>query len=219
MSVSSFLFKIKSAGLDINTVYDVGAFRGEWSMDLKYRTLPDAKFFLFEGNPECEDGLKERKLPYFITVLSNPNRGEVDFYNGTNTGDSYYKETAKTYDTIGSIRVQTQTLDDIIDKLSLPIPQFIKLDTQGSEIDILKGAEKNIMGKTELIYTEMPIIEYNKGAPKFSDYIDYMKSYDYIPIDILDFHRHEETLMQVDMMFMLRSAKYKFLGENDVIRV
>jgi len=49
--------------------------------------------------------------------------------------------------------------------------------------------------------------------------MDYFLSHDYIPIDILDIHRHEETLMQVDMMFMLRSAKYKFLGENDVIRV
>lgn len=217
--MNRFLFNLMSKGFKIETVYDVGAFRGEWSMDLKYNVLKDAKFFLFEGNPECEDGLKERRLPYFITVLSNPGRGDVDFYNGTNTGDSYYKETAKTYDDIGSIRVPTQTLDDIIERLSLPIPQFIKLDTQGSELDILKGAERNIVGKTELIYTEMPIIEYNKGAPKFSDYIDYMKSFDYIPIDILGVHRYEETLMQVDVMFMLRSAKYKFLGENDVIRV
>lgn len=219
MVVNKFIFNVKSKGLDIKTVYDIGAFRGAWSMDLRYSVLPNSKFFLFEGNPECEESLKERNMPYFMTVLSNPGRGDVDFFNGTNTGDSYYKETAKTYDTIGSIRVPTQTLDDIIEKSELPIPQFIKLDTQGSELDILKGAERNIMGKTELIFTEMPIIEYNKGAPKFSEYMDYFLSHDYIPIDILDILRHEETLMQVDMMFMLRSAKYKFLGENDVIRV
>jgi hypothetical protein len=93
------------------------------------------------------------------------------------------------------------------------------LDTQGAELDILRGAEKHIMGKTELLLTEMPIVEYNRGAPKFSEYIDYMRSFDYIPIDVFQIHRAEETLLQVDLMFMLRSAKYKFLGENNVIRV
>jgi hypothetical protein len=109
-------------------------------------------------------------------------------------------------------------LDELIDKHNLPIPDFIKLDTQGSELDILKGASK-VMGKTSLIFTEMPIIEYNKGAPKFSDYMDFFKAHDYIPVDIFDMHRAEETLMQVDIMFMLRETKYRILGANDVIRV
>jgi len=69
-------------------------------------------------------------------------------------------------------------LDELIDKHNLPIPDFIKLDTQGSELDILKGATK-IVGKTPLIFTEMPIIEYNKGAPKFSEYMDFFKAHDY----------------------------------------
>ena len=219
MDLNKFLFDITSRGLNIQTVYDVGAHVGSWSLNLRYNLLHNANFFLFEGNPEYEQNLKETSLPYLITVLSNPGRGEVEFFNGTNTGDSYYKETTSIYDQMGSIRVPTRTLDDIIDHYNLPIPQFIKLDTQGAELDILRGAQKHIMGKTELLLTEMPIVEYNKGAPKFSEYIDYMRSFDYTPIDVFQVHRAEETLLQVDVMFMLRSAKYKFLGENNVIRV
>lgn len=214
-----FISDMRSKGLNIDTVYDIGAHRGDWSIELKYRALPNAKFFLFEANPEYEERLKERNMQYFITTLSNPGRGEVDFYSLSNTGESYYKETTSHYDNVQPTKVQTQTLDDIIEKLNLPIPQFIKLDTQGSELDILRGAERNIMGKTEMIFTEMPIIEYNKGAPKFSDYMDYMRSFDYIPVELIGIHRSEETLMQVDIMFVLRSAKYEFLGTNSTIRV
>lgn len=219
MDLNKFLFNIVSKGLNIQSVFDIGAHIGLWSMNLRNNVLHSSNFFLFEGNPKYEQDLKRTSLPYIITVLSNPGRGEVEFFNGTNTGDSYYKETTAIYDQMGSVRVPTHTLDDIIEHFNLPIPQLIKLDTQGAELDILRGAEKHIMGKTELLLTEMPIVEYNRGAPKFSEYIDYMRSFDYIPIDVFQIHRAEETLLQVDLMFMLRSAKYKFLGENNVIRV
>ncbi len=114
-------------------------------MDLKYNVLQNSRFYLFEGNKECEESLKEKKLMYFMDVLADPGRGEVDFYNGTNTGDSYYQETTKIYEGFQPIRVPTITLDELIDKHNLPIPDFIKLDTQGSELDILKGVSK-VMG-------------------------------------------------------------------------
>lgn len=218
MKLNKILFAAKSNGLVINTVYDIGACNGSWSMNMRYNLLPNAKFYLFEGNPAYEEQLKSRNMPYFITVLSNPDRGEVEFFNGTNTGDSYYKETTKIYDTMSSIHLPTQTLDNLIQEQDLPIPQFVKLDTQGSELDILAGA-KIILGKTEFLLTEMPIVEYNKGAPKFSDYVDVMKENGYVPIDIIDIIRAEDTLLQIDILFMLKDAKEKFLGKYDVIRV
>ena len=201
----------------IQTVYDVGACNGWWYMDTR-PYLPEAKFFLFEANPEYEETLKQTGQRVFNKVLSNPGRGEVEFYNGTNTGDSYYKETTTIYDNQVPIKVPTITLDELIEQNNLPIPQLLKLDTQGSELDILQGATK-ILGKTELIVTEMPIIEYNKGAPNFSEYLNFFKSHDYIPVDVLEVHRGEETLIQLDILFVLRSAKYKVLGTNREVRV
>jgi FkbM family methyltransferase len=218
MKLNKIIFAAKSNGLNIETVYDIGACTGSWSMNMRYSLLPNAKFYLFEANPDYEKDLQGRNMPYFMTVLSNPERGEVEFYNGKNTGDSYYKETTKIYDEMSCIKLKTQTLDNLIQEHNLPTPQFIKLDTQGSELDILDGA-KTILGKTEFILTEMPIVEYNKGAPKFSDYVDAMRVNDYVPIDIIDIIRAEDTLLQVDVLFMLKSAKEKFLGVYDVIRV
>lgn len=201
----------------IETVYDVGACNGWWYMNTR-PYLPEAKFFLFEANPAYEEQLKRLGQTVFNKVLSNPGRGEVEFYNGTNTGDSYYKETTTIYDEQPSIKMPTVTLDELIEEHNLPIPQLLKLDTQGSELDILEGATK-LIGKTQMIVTELPIIEYNKGAPKISDYLDYFRAHDYIPIDIVEVHRGEETLIQLDILFALRSAKNKVLGANVQVRV
>ena len=217
LGLNSYLSIFEYSPIKIETVYDVGACNGWWYSGVR-PFLPEANFFLFEANPEYEEILKQTGQRVFNKLLSNPGRGEVDFYNGTNTGDSYYKETTTIYDDKTSIKMPTVTLDELIEQNNLPIPQLLKLDTQGSELDILKGATK-LLGKTELIISELPIIEYNRGAPNISEYLEFFKSHDYIPVDVLEVHRGEETLIQLDILFILRSAKYQVLGPNRQVRV
>ena len=217
LGLNSYLSIFEYSPIKIETVYDVGACNGWWYSGVR-PFLPEANFFLFEANPEYEEILKQTGQRVFNKLLSNPGRGEVDFYNGTNTGDSYYKETTTIYDDKTSIKMPTVTLDELIEQNNLPIPQLLKLDTQGSELDILKGATK-LLGKTELIISELPIIEYNRGAPNISEYLEFFKSHDYIPVDVLEVHRGEETLIQLDILFILRSAKYHVLGPNRQVRV
>lgn len=216
--INNYLFMMEEKGLRFKTVYDVGACNGLWSTTLKEDYLYESEFIMFEANSEYNEVLKSTGIRYFNTVLSSPGRGEVEFFNGTNTGDSYYKETTTIYDQMDSIKLPTTTLDDLIEKYNLQIPQLLKLDTQGSELDILSGATK-LVGKTELILTELPIIEYNKGAPNISDYLNYFKAHDYIPIDVIEVHRGEHTLIQLDILFILREAKNKYLSPNVQVRV
>jgi Methyltransferase FkbM domain len=149
--------------------------------------------------------------------LSNPGREYVNFYNGSNTGDSYYKETTKHYDDQGSIRLPCVTLDALVKEHDLPLPNFIKLDTQGSELDILAGAE-SFLSSVDLIYTECPIVKYNHGAPNIQDYLDYFKRKRFIPVDILEIHRAENILLQIDIMFVSLQMKELFFGPNNFIR-
>ena len=43
------LTRVRRRGMRIETVYDIGAHRGEWTRDIRV-SLPDAEFILFEGN-------------------------------------------------------------------------------------------------------------------------------------------------------------------------
>ena len=205
-------------GLTINNVYDIGACIGSWSSELKKNCLSDSTYFLFEANERYVPLLSQSGFYFFSILLSSPNKGVVKFYNGTNTGDSYYKETTKWYDEQESINVQSYTLDHIIDGHKLPIPDFIKIDTQGSELDILAGAE-SVIDKVSLIHVECPIIEYNAGAPKMQDYLDYFKSKNFIPVEVTEVHVGEDTLLQIDILFVRKDIKEKYLQPNNFIRV
>lgn len=212
-----FLEVIQKTGLKIDTVYDVGACVGAWSQTVKTAVLKDAEFILFEANPAYAPILATTGFRNFTTVLSNPGRDSVDFFNGTNTGDSYYKETTKYYDNQGSITLPCTTLDKLIAEHNLPVPNFIKLDTQGSELDILAGAG-SVINQVDLIYTECPIVRYNAGAPNMQDYLDYFRMRKFLPVGLLETHYIENTLLQVDIMFMRQATKEKFLGANEFVR-
>lgn len=217
-SLNLLLHKLQINGLNINTVYDIGACRGDWSKQMK-SYLPNADFFLFEANPAYDQVLAQTGFPYLCgQVLSNPGRETVAFYNGTNTGDSYYKETTKFYDNQTTVDLPCTTIDDLNEKFGLPPANFIKLDTQGSELDILAGAEKMI-SSVDLVLTECPIICYNKGAPNIQDYLDYFKSKDFVPVALCEDHVIEDTLIQIDLLFMRRETKQKFLSTNEYIRI
>jgi FkbM family methyltransferase len=217
MTLTQFLTDVQNAGLKIDTVYDIGAWVGQWSREMKNTTLANSDFVLFEANPAYKSILNQSGFTTFCgTALSNPGRESVVFYNGTNTGDSYYKETTKYYDEQGHIELPCMTLDQVRENLNLAIPQFIKIDTQGSELDILSGA--SFLNQVDLIYSECPIIQYNSGAPNMQDYLKFFKSLMFIPVAVLEIHIHEATLVQIDIMFMRKETKERIFGPNINIR-
>lgn len=216
-TIGSFLQDIQKKGLKIDTVFDIGACVGNWARQMKNTVLFDSNFFLFEALPDHENALKETGLPYIIGVLSNPGRESVEFYVGKDTGDSYYKENTGHYDNRESVTMPCFTLESVVDSNEMPLPNFIKIDSQGSELDILKGFEK-YLDKVDLIYLECPFIVYNLGAPGLQEYLEYMKSKRFIPVDLLQIHNSENTLLQIDVMFMREDSKNKYLGSNKYIR-
>lgn len=216
-TIGDFLKSIQDKGLKIETVYDIGACVGNWARQMKNTVLFDSNFYLFEALTDHENALKETGMPYIIGVLSNPGRETVDFYVGKDTGDSYYKENTGHYDSRTPVTMPCFTLQDVVDDNEMPIPNFIKIDSQGSELDILKGFEK-YLDKVDLIYLECPFIKYNLGAPGLQEYLEYMKSKRFIPVDLLQIHNSENTLLQIDVMFMREDVKIKYLGPNKYIR-
>jgi len=69
--------------------------------------------------------------------------------------------------------VKLQPLDDIFEDDAHF--QIIKLDTQGSELDILRGGS-SLIEKADVIIMEISYIEFNEGAPTAEETIDYMKT-------------------------------------------
>lgn len=215
--INSFLRQCRMNDVEIKHVYDIGACAGRWTHAMKDGPLFDCSFYMFEGNPIYKDVLSTYNEFNYIGVLSSPGVDEVEFYNGNDTGDSYYKETTAHYENKTPVKLPARTLQSVVDEYSLPQPDFIKIDTQGSELDVFSGA-KNLVKNSKLIYMECPVIEYNKGAPKITQYLEFMKGMKFIPFDIFEIHRAEGVLLQIDIMFIQEKTHKKLFGDIPHIR-
>jgi FkbM family methyltransferase len=207
------LSQLRSAGLPIDVVYDVGARHGEFTQSLR-KTLPNARFILFEANPKCAPVLRARGFEHYISVLSSDVR-EVEFYDTDSTGDSYFKENTRRYDTVTPTRCTTQTLDALVTEHRLPKPHFIKLDTQGSELDILRGAPE-CLASSSLLYLECPTVRYNSGAPSLQQYLDFLDGAGFLPHELCEAHYSHGALVQLDVLFVRKEHLRRALPESQL---
>lgn len=102
---------------------------------------------------------------------------------------------SKNYDVVDMINIKCSSLDSIIQKNSLAF-DFLKIDTQGSELSILQGgaiALKGILG----IEVEIEFAEIYENQPLFTDVYLYLVEQGF---EILDF------------VYLSRWGNYKFSG-------
>ena len=59
--------------------------------------------------------------------------------------------------------VNTRTLDSVVKERGFPLPELVKLDVQGAEIDILRGATSTLQNVKHLL-VELQSVQWNKGA-------------------------------------------------------
>jgi len=94
------------------------------------------------------------------------------------------------FDIINEVHENTTIIDEEFDNSTLP--HFIKIDTEGSELDILKGAEKslnNILG----FEIECEFFELRNNQPLFSDVKIFLEKYNFEFIDFLHITRWERN--------------------------
>jgi FkbM family methyltransferase len=146
------------------------------------RIWPNAETVAFEAMDSSEFLYKEQGLKYFMGALSDVTGKEVEFYQNDwhPGGNSYYKENAEVnpeapqYFNEKHKRVlKTATLDAVVRLKQFPLPELIKMDVQGAELDVIKGASQ-VLQTVKHVILELQSVEYNKGAPLKDTVIAYM---------------------------------------------
>ena len=86
---------------------------------------------------------------------------------------------------------------------------LLKMDVQGSELDILKGLKEKI-NIFEAIILETSVRRLNKSSPLFITIINFMYKNNFIFFDICDLKRLDgknSTLIQLDALFIRKNSK------------
>lgn len=189
MSVLEKLKKITDTGFNPKKILDIGANIGEFS-DMCKEIWPTATCYMVEANVNCEKFLSTKGEPYFIEVLGEKDDEEITFFltneNDICTGNSVYLEKTKHYNDdklIKEVR-KTKTVDSLFGNT---VFDLIKLDTQGSELDIIKGS-LNAIKTVKYIIIETSVKEYNIGAPLEGEIIQFMKNNGFNDFEIIEEH-------------------------------
>jgi FkbM family methyltransferase len=169
---------------DFKVIYDIGSCVGEYS-GLCKSLWPKAQIFAVDVYMEATIVYQKLQIPYAIAVLGSQDYQERDFwYNKYSPfGSSLYQENsefsivaAHYFNDESKIKVKTTTLDSLRKLYGWPQPDFIKIDVQGGELDVLQGA-KNTLSKTCHLICELQHKNYNIGATTTQHSIPIIKNY------------------------------------------
>ena len=209
------LQKLKSFGFEPKNILDIGANKGKWTLEIKKKVFPKAEYTLIEAiDYEELDKLSDRHDNInYKNILLDEIEHFVTWYEKRNTGDSLFKENTGYFDDCKEIKTSATTLDLVFNKNE--VFELIKIDCQGAEIPILKGGN-SLVQKSSVIILEVPFMgEYNIGAPNFYEHINYMENIGYRVFDIVELHRVDNILIQIDIIFIKQG--HDFENKVDII--
>lgn len=205
----SHIASLRNKGFNPTHIFDVGAHHGNWTNSCS-DIFPTAKYYMFEAIDYTE--LQKYKQYSNIKVCNevlNDKIETVTWYEMRNEGDSMFKEKTQHFSNCNEILRQTNTLNNCVNQYNIKINTnesvLIKIDCQGAEIPILKGASE-LLANTDFIILEVPMFgQYNENVPSFLEHIQYMDSIGYITYDIVDHHYVENFNIQVDVLFIKKT--------------
>ena len=160
------LHVLQALGFRPKGILDIGAFEGAFARTARH-FFAQSPILMLEAQPGKEVQLKAiaAQLPdvdYRIVLLGTETRADVAFHHVNaainSSGSSLYEEqTRYPRDTIS---LPMRRLDDVLAEMPGREFDLLKVDVQGAEIDVLRGAGRTLAG-VEAIVIELSLPEYN----------------------------------------------------------
>ncbi len=205
---------LKMHGIDY--VLDVGANRGQFTMEL-FAAGFGGTVLSFEPLPQVHDSLSKAAAAYGgrwqvgPRVALGDEEADVTFYLAANTASSSLLKLSEDLVDIapqtapsGTINVRVRRLDQILSELGLTARRlFLKMDTQGSELRILQGAE-GALGAIQGVMTEMSVSTLYEDQPLFRDIDGYLVDHGFDLVDLVPGFRDPVSLrlLQFDGVYL-----------------
>jgi FkbM family methyltransferase len=216
-SLTSFkmTLDLKRQGIAPKTVIDVGANVGQFAVAAA-KQFPGTRIFSFEPVPatvnELRNTLAGVKDVTIYPLALGESEGEIAFnVNAVSHASSAlhvapaHLEASPAAQEIGQISVKVSTLDSVFADIPLMAPVLLKLDVQGYEASVLRGAV-NSLERIDYAILETSFKPMYEGEVLFFDMIAIMKSYGFDFLRPVGWFSNPKTgeILQMDMLFARR---------------
>jgi FkbM family methyltransferase len=207
-STEASLIGMQRNGFNPSSVVDVGAYVGDWTRLCK-RLFPAAAILMIEPQAArraaLRDVAKQLKRVEVVSALLGPEaRDAVPFYEAESASSVLPGAEQPNAPTA---RMAMTTLDAITAATPFAQPDFLKLDVQGYELDVLEGAPR-ALESAEAVLMEVNFLEIYAGARLFHDAVAFMAARRLQVYDIGTFFRrpYDNALWQADVIFVKSSS-------------
>jgi len=150
-------------GVRYSTVIDVGCADGHFYLHHYHLGLfPRSTVLNIDPNPVYENSLKSIKEViggHYVIAAASDSEGELEltmsthpYWSSLRPRDDPYWERINRMDQ-GTSNVKAVTLDGLAARLGLSGPYLLKLDVQGAEAQVLRGARR-LLGETHVVICE-----------------------------------------------------------------
>lgn len=178
--------------MKLTTVFDVGANTGEYCKDIR-TYFPETQIYAFEPHPKTYAMLTKnvaKKQFHPFQVALGEKKGKIKLWDFAEDAELKHTQPTSTLASVHkdvisglhkqkamSFTVTLETVDHIVKQKKIDHIDLLKVDTEGSELSVLKGAEQTIReGKISLIQFEFN--EMNAySSVFFKQYIDFLPEY------------------------------------------
>ncbi|MEI6480331.1 MAG: FkbM family methyltransferase [bacterium] len=172
--------------------FDVGSNTGYYSVSLK-KQFPHSTIYSFEANINTFNKISKEALSsdikfHNLGLASTPGIGSIyDYKENVGTEHaSIYKEVLTVIHhskEVEEIKFSRETLDNFCSKFKIDEIDFLKIDTEGSEFDVLKGSEI-MLRENKIKIIQFEFNETNVFSKVFlKDYYDILSNYNIYRID------------------------------------
>lgn len=205
---------------DINLIFDIGANNGQFGLELLNLGYPH-KIVSFEPLKQAYKELSKNALKNNNWIVPEryalgENIGVLEINIAGNLASSSilpmmdaHISAAPYTNTIGKEVIDIKPLDLVANQwIDENSNLFLKIDTQGYEYNVLKGA-KETLTKTKVLQLELSLIELYEGQKLFSEMLELCKdlNFDLWGIEPAFVDPNTGRMLQVDALFINTSHK------------
>jgi FkbM family methyltransferase len=197
----------------IRTIFDVGANRGEFAKACAV-CFPDAVIHCFEPLPGCQTPLKNLASHFSKITIHSVALGEIEhigemFENEYSPSSSLLRMEQRHRDlwpkatATKKVDIVLKRLDGVVARERPAAPFFLKLDVQGYEMSVLRGATETLR-QTAVVMTEVLFEPLYAGQADFLELINFMAGNGFRFVEFADERRLPplDKLIYADAIFV-----------------
>ena len=201
-------FSNKGVFNEVDGIIDIGANIGQFAF-MAHSVLPHLPIYSFEPDPVSFKELQQTFATHKIrgncfSIALTDTQGSIDLnvYESSANNSILSRENERALEVK---RVDCSTLDMLGKELGSLKAAYLKIDVQGAELSVLRGATQ-FLKRCKFVQLEVSLVNAYSGNSHIADILVAMRSAGFVCWEILDVLRTKKTdnlgILEMDLLFV-----------------